>query len=141
MNNNNTNYKTALQFSIIMIILITIVFGVMTFVVNGIDVQSYIIIIAAILLWPLSLIFSKKSFFRIQQIANNNTAEISKNVVKVPLVLSIVVWIVLTALLLGFNLFTVGTITWAIYPISGISLFPIGMIIYSKLYERNVRND
>lgn len=115
------NFKLQLVFSIIMVILINILLAVF-WLLNGIDSTVYLLVIVVTFLWPIAIFISSKLPV--------------KNVNRAPVELSIVGWLSLSGVLVAYNYFSEGNLTWAIYPVSGIALWPVGMLLYNYLYKK-----
>jgi hypothetical protein len=124
MGMKNSNYKVQLIFSIVMTVLVISLLTVIRFVFNGIDTASYIFIDIALLIWPVAV------FISYRQLKN---ADHDKRDGKAPVKLSIIGWLLISLALLVYNYITEGAISWAYYPIAGVTLWPVGMLIYNIL--------
>jgi hypothetical protein len=89
------------------------------------DTFSYVVIIVAVLIWPITMLIYQKHF---------NSSQKGKAPVK----LSLFIWVALSVVMLLSNYFTSHRIDWAIYPIIGITLFPIAMLLYNFLQKHLV---
>lgn len=119
--------KIQLIFSLIMIFLIDILLTVIWFL-KGIDTVAYAFIVVAILIWPISIFISFKQF-------KNTYVEESNTSQRAPVKLSLTIAWLISTVLIFYNYFTEGSLTWAFYPIAGITLWPVGMFIYNYLYK------
>ena len=120
---SNNSFKIQLVFSIIMVVLIDILLTVI-WLQKGIDITTYLFIVIALLIWPVAV------FITFKQAASHVDGG------RAPVKLSIVVWLLLSGVLLGYNFYLEGNLTWAFYPVAGITLWPLGMFLYNYLYKK-----
>ena len=125
---SNNSFKIQLVFSIIMVVLIDILLTVI-WLQKGIDITTYLFIVIALLIWPVAVFITFKQ-------AASYVDDIVENGGRAPVKLSIVVWLLLSGVLLGYNFYLEGNLTWAFYPVAGITLWPLGMFLYNYLYKK-----
>ncbi|MEN8904978.1 MAG: hypothetical protein ABF289_03365 [Clostridiales bacterium] len=121
----SNSYKIQLYFSFIMVLIISMLFTIMLFL-NAIDIEMYIFLLISIFIWPISIL----ALYTKQKSSKVNFKS------KVPIKLSIVGWIILSICIFLYNYITEQNITWAYYPVCGITLWPIGMAIYNFIYKK-----
>ena len=125
---SNNSFKIQLVFSIIMVVLIDILLTVI-WLQKGIDITTYLFIVIALLIWPVAVFITFKQ-------AASHVDDSAENGGRAPVKLSIVVWLLLSGALLGYNFYLEGHLTWAFYPVAGITLWPLGMLLYNYLYKK-----
>ena len=125
---SNNSFKIQLVFSIIMVVLIDILLTVI-WLQKGIDITTYLFIVIALLIWPVAVFITFKQ-------AASHVDDSAKNGGRAPVKLSIVVWLLLSGVLLGYNFYLEGNLTWAFYPVAGITLWPLGMFLYNYLHKK-----
>ena len=125
---SNNSFKIQLVFSIIMVVLIDILLTVI-WLQKGIDITTYLFIVIALLIWPVAVFITFKQ-------AAGHVDDSAENGGRAPVKLSIVVWLLLSGVLLGYNFYLEGNLTWAFYPVAGITLWPLGMFLYNYLYKK-----
>ncbi|MCG8513509.1 MAG: hypothetical protein MI740_05155 [Halanaerobiales bacterium] len=125
---SNNSFKIQLVFSIIMVVLIDILLTVI-WLQKGIDITTYLFIVIALLTWPVAVFITFKQ-------AASHVDDSAENSGRAPVKLSIVVWLLLSGVLLGYNFYLEGSLTWAFYPVAGITLWPLGMFLYNYLYKK-----
>ena len=125
---SNNSFKIQLVFSIIMVVLIDILLTVI-WLQKGIDITTYLFIVIALLIWPVAVFITFKQ-------AASHVDDSAENSGRAPVKLSIVVWLLLSGVLLGYNFYLEGSLTWAFYPVAGITLWPLGMFLYNYLYKK-----
>lgn len=91
--------------------------------------NRFLIIVIALLIWPVAVFITFKQ-------AAGHVDDSAENGGRAPVKLSIVVWLLLSGVLLGYNLYLEGNLTWAFYPVAGITLWPLGMFLYNYLYKK-----
>lgn len=123
----NSNYKVQFIFSIIMVVLIISLLTVIKFAFNGPDMASYIFIDIALLIWPIAIFLS---YTQLKNVAY------AKQGGRAPVKLSVIGWLVICGALLIYNYITESKISWAYYPIAGVTLWPIGMLLYNYLNKK-----
>ena len=125
---SDNSFKIQLVFSIIMVVLIDILLTVI-WLQKGIDITTYLFIVIALLIWPVAVFITFKQ-------AASHVDDRAENGGRAPVKLSIVVWLLLSGVLLGYNFYLEGNLTWAFYPVAGITLWPLGMFLYNYLYKK-----
>lgn len=120
--------KIQLIFSLLMMLLIDILLTIIWFL-GGIDTTTYIVIIVAIFVWPISVFITSKQL-------KDNYFDDSNEYRRAPVKLSIIGWLVLSSILFLYNYLIGGSLTWVFYPVAGITLWPVGMILYNYLYKK-----
>jgi hypothetical protein len=120
-------YRIQLIFSIIMIALVIIILSVITFGFKKLDMKSYAFVNIAILIWPITIVLYKKQFLNI--IITNQEG-------RAPVKLSLIGWFLLCSVILLYNYIVDRKVSWAYYPIAGITLWPIGMLLYNYLCKK-----
>lgn len=87
---------------------------------NIIDTLLFAIIIGAFSTWPLMELIKMK-------IKRNDESKINSN--KLDVKISIITWLILSVFLLVFNYVLAKDTFWAVYPIIGIALWPVTIVI------------
>lgn len=93
---------------------------------TGLSPLYLVAVLVAVLLWPVSLLLYGR------QISSQPPS-------KPPVLLAVVGWLLISVSLLVVNYWEEGRITWAIYPTMGAFLWPVSMILYSRLLDHYSR--
>jgi uncharacterized membrane protein YoaK (UPF0700 family) len=101
-----------------------LVLAVMTVVVwrTGLSPLYLVPVLVAVALWPISLVMYRREVS-------------SQSPSKPPVLLAVIGWLLISAALLIVNYWEERSVTWAIYPTAGAFLWPVSMILYSRLVD------
>lgn len=122
--------KVNLIFSFIMIGLIDLLLSIVL-LLEGIDLFTYISLVVCLFIWPSTILYEYRAC---RKRVHSNKQTLQREMA--PVKLSIIIWLILVSALILFDYFSDKNITWAYYPTAGITLWPIGMLIYNYIAKK-----